>query len=181
MVYIEFDHVDIGPAAGLPRLNVILETDADYELWMTDAVTIRPDVERRLKAQFKGLASQDPDNDYTYDFLLVVDNFSDECLGFACRNFLRTDAAKIVRNFSAVPIWKIDGFSRHLVVFLKTDRDIQINETNGTCAAITKRCFDAVKQHDEFDYLTNASFRMTFDSKQNLDKNFNGSLFYYWR
>jgi len=181
VVHIVFDHIDIGPPAGRSRLNIILETDADYDSWKTDVVTIRPDVERRVKSQFTKLAKTEPDTYDTDDVLLTLDNFSDECLGRACSTFLKTDADRIAKDFVAVPIWKIDGFSRDLVVFLKTAKDIRLNTDNGTCATISDRCFDAVKPHDEFGYLSDNSFRLKFDSKENLDKNYNGNLFYYWR
>ena len=181
VVHIVFDQIDIGPCTGRPRLNVILETDTDYDSWKTDVVTIRPDIERRVVAQFTKLAKTEPDTYDTEGVLLTLDNFSDACLGRACSAFLKTDADRMTKNFPAVPIWRIDGFSRYLVVFLKTDKDIRLNTDNGTCATISNRCFDAVKPNDEFGYLSDTSFRLKFDSKENLDKNYNGNLFYYWR
>lgn len=179
VVHIAFDHIDIGTSTGRPRLNIVLETDTDYDSWKTDVVTIRPDVKRRVLSKFTKIAQADPQAYDTDDVLLVLDNFSSECLGRACSAFLKTDADRIVKEFAAVPIWKIDGFSRHLVVFLKTDKDIQLKTDDGTCDRISKRGFDAVKQYDEFGYLSANSFRLRFDSKENLDKNFNGNLFYY--
>lgn len=181
VVHIVLDRIDIGPCVGRPRLTVILETDADYKSWKTDAVTIRPEVERRVVSQFTKLAEADSDTVDTGDVLLTLDNFSDECLGRACSAFLKSKAHRIVREFASARIWKIDGFSRLLVVFFETDKEIQVNTDNGTCAKISERCFDGVKRHDEFDYLSESSFRLKFDSKENVDKNFNGNLFYYWR
>lgn len=181
VVHITFDSIDIGPYAGRPRLNVFLETDADYDSWKTDVVTIRPDIEGRVVARFTKLAQADPDATDTTNVLLTVDNFSDECLGRACSVFLKTDADRITNHFSAVPIWKIDGHSRCLVVFLNTDGDMRAKTADGTCDRISKRCFDAVGQYDEFGYLSYVSFHLTFDSKENLDRNYQGNLFYYWR
>jgi hypothetical protein len=181
IVYIVFDHIDIGPCTGRPRLNIILETDLDYDSWKTDVVTIRPDVERRVLSRFAKLAQADAKTFDTDDVLLILDNFSDECLGRACAAFLKSDAGLVIRDFAVIPIWKIDGFSRYLVVFLTKEQDIRLKTDDGTCDRISKRCFDAVKQYDEFDYLSAGTFRLKFDSKENLDKNFNGSLFYYWR
>jgi len=181
VVHIGFDHIDIGPCTGRPRLNVVLETDSDYDSWKTDVVTIRPDVERRVLSQFVKLAHAKPETYDTDDILLTLDNFADECLGRACAAFLETDSDRITNEFAAVPIWKIDAHSRYLVVFLKTDKEIQLKSNDDTRKKIAIRCFDAVKAFDEFGYLSNDSFRLTFDSKENLDKNYNGSLFNYWR
>ena len=181
VVHVTLDRIDIGPCAGRPRLNVFLETDADYDSWKTDVVTIRPDIERRVVAKFTKLAQADPDESGAADVLLTVDNFLDGCLGRACSAFLTADANRIMKHFSAERIWKIDGHSRYLVVFLNTDRDIRAKTRDGTCDRILKRCFDAVAQYDEFGYLSDDAFRLKFDSKENLDKNFQGNLFYYWR
>lgn len=181
VVHIVFDQVEIGPSTGRPRLNVILETDADYNSWKENACTIRPDVSCRVLSQFKKLASASPEPYDTNNLFLTLDNFSAECLGRACNAFLRADANQIVQDFAAIPIWAINGFSRDLVVFLNTNDDIKHNQRNGNCSKISKQCFDAVKRYDEFDYLSDASFRLNFDSKENLDKNYSGSLFYYWR
>ena len=48
VVYVSFDHIDIGPHAGSPRLTLILETDRDDHTWKTDVVTTRPDARHRV-------------------------------------------------------------------------------------------------------------------------------------
>ena len=160
VVHIVFGHVENGSSLGRPRLTVILEADADYDSWQTDVVTIRPAIERRVLSQFIKLAQADPKRYDSEGVFLILDNFSDECLGRACSTFLKKEAKRITKDFSLIPIWEIDGFSRDLVVFLKTERDILLNSDNGTCDEISKRCFDGVKQYDEFGYLSDASFRL---------------------
>ncbi len=179
VVHIVQDHIELGPAKGRPRLNVILETDEDFDSWKTDAITIRPDVHDKVVRRFERIASSHPDLE-SENVHLILDNFSDECLGSACSAFLKRDAKRITNDFKHT-IWQIDGFSRALVVFLYTDDEITKCTANGTCKQISQRCFDAVKQYDEFDYLTDDSFRLRFDSKENLDDNYRGNLFYYWR
>lgn len=181
VVYIALDKIDIGPAQGRPRLRIILETDADYNVWKKDLCTIRPDIESRILSHFKQLADSSIEPVSTDNLFLVLDNLSDECLRRACSEFLKTEADQVVHDFANVPLWKIDGFARHLVAFFTTDKEIELHQKSGICTAISNRCFQAVKKHDEFGYLSDATFRLTFDSKENLDKNYCGSLFYYWR
>lgn len=167
VVHIIFDHIDIGPCAGRARLNVFLETDADYDSWKTDLVTIRPDVNRRVLSKFEQLSQTQPDTYDADDVLLTLDNFSDECLGRACSAFLKADADRIVNDFALVPIWKIDACSRYLVVFLKTDNDLRLKTADGTCEMISNCCFDAIAPYDEFGYLSESTFRLKFDSQEN--------------
>ena len=179
VVHIVQDRIETGPSEGRPRLNVILETDKDLESWKTDALTIRSDVRDKVVRRFKEIASVHPDLE-SENVHLILNNFSDECLGRACFAFLKHDAKRITNDFKH-RVWRIDGFSRALVVFLHTDDAITQCTANGTCKQLSQQCFDAVKQYDEFGYLTEDSFRLQFDSKENLDKNYQGNLFYYWR
>jgi hypothetical protein len=98
VVHIAFDHVEIGPSAGRPRLNIVLETDSDYDSWKTESATIRPDIELRVLSHFKRLAGIDPKTNDTNGAFLILDNFSDECLGRACSTFLRLDADRIAKS-----------------------------------------------------------------------------------
>ncbi len=120
MVHIVFGHVECGPSLGRPRLSVILKADADYDSWQTNVVTIRRGIERRVLLQFTRFAQADPKHYDTEGVFLILDNFPDECLGRACSTFLKKDAKRIIKDFASIPIWEIDGFSRDLVVFLKT-------------------------------------------------------------
>jgi len=184
-VHVLFDHVEGGPPPHNPRLTVILETDADYDSWHLDHLTVRPKIVRRVLDKFEKLAQAEPETYDTDGIFLVVENFSDAALNRACSNFLFNDAIRVVSEFEmgqeTSPIWRIDGFSRTIVVFFYTDKDIRRNTENGACAKIAKRCLEGIKPYDEFGYLTKASFRLKFDSKENLDRNYKGSLFYYWR
>ncbi|MBI1246826.1 hypothetical protein GC197_03150 [bacterium] len=179
VVHIVYDHIDIGPAKGRPRLNLILETDVDFNSLKTDAITIHPDIRDKVVRRFQQIAKRHPDLE-SDNVHLVFDNFSDECLGRACSAFLRHDAKRITNDFKHT-IWQIDGFSRVLAVFLYTDNEIKKCTADGTCKQICQQCFNAVKMYDEFDYLTADSFQLRFDSKENLDVNYKGNLFYYWR
>ncbi|MCA8987091.1 MAG: hypothetical protein KDA78_05590 [Planctomycetaceae bacterium] len=179
VVHIVLDQIEIGPVAGHPRLNIILETDKDFYALKTDPLTFRLDVHDKVIARFRKIALgyHDLESD---NVLLVLDNFSDECLGKACSRFLKRDARQIADVFKYT-IWQIDGFSRLLVVFLYTDDEVKKCTADGTCNRISRQCFKTLKQYDEFNYLTSESFRLRFDSKENLDNNYKGNLFYYWR
>ena len=182
VVYVSFDHIDIGPHAGSPRLTLILETDRDDHTWKTDVATTRPDARHSVLARFKEFAAADTETYRSLDrCFLTIDNFADECLVRACSAFLKNDVRRIVNALPKVPIWKIDGFSRQLVVFLETEADVRTITKSGERERLRTLCFDAVKRYDEFGYLSDESFRLAFDSKENLDRAFHGDLFSYWR
>jgi len=41
--------------------------------------------------------------------------------------------------------------------------------------------FRLLKQQDEFDLFDGFNFHLEFDSKQNLDENYSGNLYYYFK
>ena len=91
------------------------------------------------------------------------------------------DSARLVREFDQHHVWKIDGVSKDTVVFYLTDNDIQVNQGNGVSRTITETCYELVKQYDEFGYFEFETFPITFDGKENLDKNYQGNMYYYFK
>ncbi len=68
-----------------------------------------------------------------------------------------------------------------LVVFYFTDNDISVSNVNGASEKITNDYYTILKKYDELNYFTRENIAIKFDSKENVDNNFGGSLFYYTR
>lgn len=66
-----------------------------------------------------------------------------------------------------------------VAVFYHKDIDVKINKKNGVSEAIKKEFFREIKEIDEFNVFCFDEFIMTFDSKENLDKNYNGNIYAY--
>jgi hypothetical protein len=66
-----------------------------------------------------------------------------------------------------------------VVVFYRTDAQKAINEENGISDAIRKEYFSAVKKVDELGLYKEEY--IAFDSKENLDRNYDGSTQMYFR
>lgn len=65
--------------------------------------------------------------------------------------------------------------------FYYFDADIVVNENNGISKAITDTYYSILKEYDKPNYFTSENISLKFDSKENLDKNYQGNLFYYTR
>jgi len=76
-------------------------------------------------------------------------------------------------------IWDIHTGSFGIVVFYDTDANKMVNQQNGISEEIKKKIYSGVKQLDEFDFYKEEF--ISFDSKENLDKNYQGSLYYYFK
>jgi hypothetical protein len=181
VLYIRFERLEFGPTIGRPRLRIVLETEEDYKSWHWPDTFIRPDIHQRVYSHFKSLAGAHPSEYDTKGLFLVVNCFMNDCRCLVCSEFLKNDSRSVITAFADVPIWRIDGLGPWLAVFLNTKADIAINEENGTCAEITARCLAEAKKYDEFGYFSEANFRLIFDSKENVDKNFNGHPSNWWR
>jgi hypothetical protein len=65
------------------------------------------------------------------------------------------------------------------VIFYYSDLEIAQNESNGITKLITEDYYAILKKYDELGYVTKENIWLEFDSKENLDKNYQGNLFYY--
>jgi hypothetical protein len=180
VVFLALDQIDIGPAAGRPRLWVILESADDIAKLERKRWVLRPGVQEAIETQ---LAKACPQADIQGQrVLLALVDFSREVLCEAIGAFLDAEAPALSSELAASAVWKVTGSTAgRVVVFYLTDADLKANATNGQSDAIARRCFDLVKGHDQFGCVTLDEFPMTFDSKENLDANYEGSEFYYFR
>lgn len=180
---IVYDSIELGPHEGRPRLNLIIETTEDYDQLHRDILTLKPSIKRSILNRFSHIvsASPPPEQFNTENVLLITDDFSREATGRAVEQFLRNDSQIIVVNFPDANIWDISGFSGLIVVFYHKEDDIVRNQKNGQSDAIWQLCYEKVKPYDEFGYITPDTISLKFDSKQNVDENYKGSMFYYWK
>lgn len=76
-------------------------------------------------------------------------------------------------------IWQIVTNGYSVIVFYKTEAQKETNAQNGISESIKSRYFLAFKAVDEFGFYKDEY--IFFDSKENLDKNYGGSLYTYMR
>ena len=117
----------------------------------------------------------------TRNVLVTEDVFAEEAMGQAVAGLSGSDGKAIVERFSGEGLWRIARHSTLVVVFFVDEEAKRIARGDGGFGRIREACFDVAKQCDEFGYLTRENFRLEFDSKERLDRKFEGSLFYYFR
>jgi hypothetical protein len=183
VLHVVYDLIDLGPHEGRPRLNIILETAEHYAKLHKDPFSPKPHIKKAISKRFaKIVAASSCDHNYdTANVHVTFDDFSDEAMGQAVTRFQENDKHRLLKEFAPDNVWDISGFSKSVVVFYLTNEDMQSASRNGTNDRIKQRCYELVKQYDEFDYFELETFPITFDSKQNLDENYQGSMFYYFR
>ena len=78
-------------------------------------------------------------------------------------------------------VWDVMAMFESSVVFYFSDEDISVNRETDVSEMIAHEYYSILKKHDELDYFTRENVLLSFDSKENVDKNYAGSLFYYSR
>lgn len=78
-------------------------------------------------------------------------------------------------------VWEIYREFATTTYFFYTDKQIEDYKADGTTQMMTQQYFDILKKYDEFDYIKPDTYFLTFDSKENFDKNFESNWFYYSR
>lgn len=183
IVSIVYDTIDIGPARGRPRLNLIVESSGDQKKICADHFDFKEGVKERVLAAFSRIVDRMGLRDQfdTRNVLLIHDQFSDEALNRAAFAVLERHKEELVGRFATDDVRDIAGMSRVLVVFFTDEKAKAGALANGAADRIRAACRDAMACYDEFDYLSDEEFTVVFDSKENLDQNYQGSLFYYFR
>ena len=178
LVYLLLDEIDIGPAAGRPRLWLLLEGDEDVAKLEEKATVFRPGVAEAIQRQVVACGLR-PSVDQ-HGVLVVLVDFSREAVEHAVSDFLAAHARQLADELATSGVWRITGACGRVVVFYLSQDDVDANAESGQSDAIARRCYDLLKPHDEFDYLALDDFPIVFDSKENLDANYEGSEYYYF-
>ncbi len=76
-------------------------------------------------------------------------------------------------------IWRVIATGYQIVVFYNTEIQKKLNELNGISKNIINEYFSKIKEIDAYDFYTKDL--IYFESKENLDKNYKGDLYIYFR
>jgi hypothetical protein len=93
----------------------------------------------------------------------------------------QTEIDRLKQELSSKNVWEIYREFATTTYFFYTDKQIEDYKTDGTTQMMTKQYFEILKKYDEFDYIKPDTYFLTFDSKENFDKNFESKWFYYSR
>ena len=106
-------------------------------------------------------------------------NFSERMKSEINRKIAKIALKSIIQKYAAYRIWSVIKSFNSSVVFFLSEEDLE-NSTD-IRTEMEDYYFGLLKQHDEFNVYDRTDFRLQFDSKQNLDENYEGSLHYYFK
>ena len=112
------------------------------------------------------------------DVFVCYNDFSSEIKTVINWKAIKKARELILKKYATSRVWDVVSCLESSVVFFCSDEDLKNSADIRT--QIEDDYFSLLKPHDEFDVFDRSRFSLKFDSKQNLDENYQGSLYYYF-
>ena len=179
LINFEYDRID-NPQRSY-RLYLILNSKSDKEKFFSKPFVKNRKYEKAVSNHFRLLAQKHgySEQQALEKFFVAYSDFSEEAKTLA--NWQAVEKAKPIIKQACSEVWEVMAMFSSTVVFYYLDSQIHENAESGVSGSISEDYFQILKKFDELDYYTSGNFTMKFDSKENVDQNYQGSLFYYSR
>ena len=179
LINFEYDRID-DPQRSY-RLYLILNSKSDKERFFSKPFVKNRRYEKAVSNHFRLLAQKHgySESQALKNFFVAYSDFSEEAQTLA--NWQAIEMARPIIKQAYPEVWELMAIFSSTVVFYYLDSQIHENAESGVSRSIFEDYFQILKKFDELDYYTSGNFTMKFDSKENVDQNYQGSLFYYSR
>ena len=124
------------------------------------------------------------DSKKRYDFkdiLVTFSSFEPIAKDEANENIPEIKISKLQSDLDIQDLWKISRSFSSVTFFFYTEKQAEYYSNSETRKEITNKYYNLLKEYDEFNYYQIDFFSILLDSKENLDENYKGSFFYYYR
>ncbi|SDF84054.1 hypothetical protein [Chitinophaga filiformis] len=162
-----------------PRLEIVFENGWDVVKFRQAGGSIHQTaILRVFEAEVNSAGKYRTEN-----MFVIFDSFASIAIEEAHGHISTFQLEQLQDALRIEALWKISGSDGGAIVtfFFYTDQQVQENMGNGVKEMLADRYFQLLKSHDEFNYIKRENFNVSLDSKENLDKNYSGSLLYYYR
>lgn len=168
------------------QLNIIVKDNTDYNKIISiegNRYKINAALQKQIAEEYCKLLRK-----YNGEILdvrslwVICTNFGDE-IRAEVNYVAHKNARKILKEkFPVANIWQIHTCFGAVAVFYKTEKDKEFNRKNGISEKIAQTYLSIIEEYDEFGFFDKCGCDfIQFDSKENLKKNYQGNLFYYFR
>jgi hypothetical protein len=168
-----------------PKLNIILNTTKQYNKMhdRKNSYSYNQKYREAIRLHFKEIVKESGLKvSFSIDDLFICyTDFEFEAGERAVKQMLHDHHDKLAARFHSHNLWDIIGRFSSINVFYLTNADVKHNKANGNCEELKAELNRAIKDYDEFDYFSDDSLQVYFDSKQNLDHQYEGNLYYYFK
>jgi len=182
-VNFEFKIMEHNNQIGRYQLYIFLASTDAYKSMLYTENGYDKDKQTQISRKFYELASEYSfdSEDHIKDVWISYIDFSVELKTYTNRLAFIEAEPYLRQKYRGIPIWNIYTMYRSVIVFFDNDSDIKKYSELGICKNMQADYFRILKTCDEFDVYSPETFVMNFDSKENLDKNYEGNLYYYFK
>ena len=170
---------------GLPRIEVVFETMVECSMFKTRIILNDKVKQAEVKEAFLDILSNEESKvsyEYKTDRLLVIfSSFAPVARTYANNQITKESIEELKQKYADYGIWEISRFSTSADIFFYTDKQLRENTESKITDEICREYFNLHKAHDKYGYLDWDEYELRFDSKENVDTNYEGNLFYYYR
>jgi hypothetical protein len=165
---------------GLPRLNVVLETEAECRQFQGS--NFDPARQADLVAAFGDILTRHPGTAFsTRDMSVVFTAFEPVARTEAIWSITREDIIVLEAKLNNPAIWTIKAEWHGASVFFHTEAEKKSLCDGPFSAACVDAFAEVVRKYDAFGYFARRPATLCFESKENFDKTYHGNWFFYDR
>jgi hypothetical protein len=175
-------YYDINKPFNNPRINIVLETHEDEQKFRAkDKINFDKKKQDTIARKFIDLIkTHGLTDEYRTDKLFVYfSSFSPIAVSEAGMRICQDLLMKFKENYINDFIWEIHHSGSRLVVFFDKHKEIEMYRNTKIIEEIKKEYFNLIKPYDEFNFIKEIS--VSFDSKENFKKKYDGSWMNYYR
>jgi len=96
-------------------------------------------------------------------------------------DFSKEKINELIKKYKKDNIWEIHMSSFYITIFLEKENQIEESRKKPIFEKIKEEYFEIVKEKDEFGLFKKELINLTFDSKENFDKNYESNWYYYYK
>lgn len=174
---------DTVPPGSRPRLSVVLETEEDALKFRDGALgNFNTIDQQRVREHFERILSKQPDLRLKLDGLLVIFvAFEPVARVEANESVTKEELHCLKAKLANEDLWEISRCFDSVTFFFYTDAQVKKYEAAGLRSAYDQEYSRLVEPHDEFGYLGKRGILVSFDSKENFEKNYQSNWYYYYK
>jgi hypothetical protein len=174
------------PVVSRPRLMIVLERWAERSFFMQGPWDIKPELEARLRASFNASAlfhrAMGPAAEKCGERAFLILKAFEPIANAESNHRIPKEVIEDLRHrFEADGVWVLSRYGSIVTCFFGTRRQREHAAANGMQDRIRSAYGELLRAHDQFGYITDPGKHVSFDDKENLDRNYEGSLFNYYR
>jgi hypothetical protein len=187
-----------------PRLHLILENQKDYNKILINT-GYNPKIQNKISEKFEELlkiehqkVENKTEESIVEKLLLKIglksnlrQNFENIWVCYSVfltvyateisTEFTKEKIDELLKKYKKNNVWEIHMSSFYITIFLEKENQIEESRQNPLFKKLKEEYFEIVKEKDEFGLFKKEIINLTFDSKENFDKNYDSSWFYYYK